>query len=58
MNASVMKPNSPYVTRKALRRTPASAESRKRAAFIDSHDFSVIIDKTTKQAKISVTKKM
>lgn len=58
MYASVMKPNSPFITRKALKRKPASEESRKRAEFIDSHDFSVVIDKVTKQAKISVTKKI
>lgn len=47
MNAWVIKPQGPYVTRKTLKRTPATEENRKRAEFLDSHEFSLKIENDT-----------
>lgn len=57
MEASVLKPNAPFVTRKKLERTPASEDNRKMAAFIDSHNFSFDIDTKTGKLKSVITKK-
>lgn len=56
MNACAMKPNSPFVTSKTLKRTPASKENIERVKFMDSHNFSFDIDKNN-QIKIQVSKK-
>lgn len=47
MNAYAVKPNMPFVTRKALKRTPASEENRNMVEYMDSHEFSFHIDKDT-----------
>ena len=47
MNACVLKPTLPFVTRKTIKKTPASAENRKRVEFMDSHNFSFSVDKET-----------
>lgn len=57
MEASVLKLNAPFITRKKLERTPASEENRKMAAFIDSHNFSFDIDTKTGKLRSVVTKK-
>ena len=57
MEASVLKPNAPFVTRKKLERTPASEDNRKMAAFIDLHNFSFDIDTKTGKLKSVITKK-
>ncbi len=47
MNAYAVKPNMPFVTSKALKRTPASEENRNMVEYMDSHEFSFRIDKDT-----------
>lgn len=47
MNAYAVKPNEPFVTGKALKRTPASVENRNMIAYMDSHEFSFRVDKNT-----------
>lgn len=56
MNACAMKPNSPFVTSKKLKRTPATKENIERIKFMDSHNFFFDIDKN-KGVKIKVSKK-
>lgn len=57
MNACVVKPKGPFVTRKELKRTPATEENRKMAEFMDSHNFSFSINTATKELKSLVTPK-
>ena len=57
MNAYAIKPNVPFVTKKELKRTPATYENRKAAEFMDSHDFSFSVNKTTKELKSMFTPK-
>ena len=47
MNAYAVKPNKPFVTRKELKRTPATKENRDMVEYMDSHEFSFRIDKAT-----------
>ena len=47
MNACAVKPTLPFVTRKTIEKTPASAENRKRVEFMDSHNFSFSVNKET-----------
>lgn len=57
MNACVMKPRLPFVTRSELKRTPANVDNRKMVEFMDSHEFSFSISKDTKELRSSVTPK-
>ena len=57
MNACAVKPTLPFVTRKTIERTPASAENKKRVEFMDSHNFSFSINKESKELQSSVTPK-
>ena len=57
MNASVMKPQSPFVTRSELKRTPATLDNRKMAEFLDSHTFSFSVNKESKELRSSVEPK-
>lgn len=57
MNACVLKPTLPFVTRKEIKKTPASAENRKRVEFMDSHNFSFSVDKETGVLQSRVEKK-
>ena len=57
MNACVMKPSMPFVTKSELKRTPATAENRKMAQFMDSHEFSFSINRVSKELQSSVTLK-
>lgn len=57
MNASAVKPTLPFVTRKAIDRTPASMENRKRIDFMDSHNFSFSVNKKTGSLDCKVEKK-
>lgn len=47
MNACAVKPTLPFVTRKAIKKTPASVENQKRVEFMDSHNFSFSVNKET-----------
>lgn len=57
MNACAIKPVMPFVTRKALERTPATEDNRKIIGFMDSHNFSFDIDANTETLKCTVTEK-
>ena len=57
MNACVMKPRLPFVTKSELKRTPANVDNRKMVEFMDSHEFSFSISKDTKELRSSVTPK-
>lgn len=57
MNASAVKPTLPFVTRKAIKKTPASAENKKRVEFMDSHNFSFSVNKETGVLHSKVEKK-
>jgi hypothetical protein len=57
MNACVVKPTLPFVTRKELKRTPATEENRKMIEFMDSHNFSFSFDRESKELKSQVTSK-
>ena len=49
MNAYAVKPNinMPFVTAKALKRTPATKENKDMVEYMDSHEFFLRIDKDT-----------
>ena len=49
MNAYAVKPNMPFVTKRTLKRTPASKENRDMVEYMDSHEFSFRVDKNTGQ---------
>lgn len=57
VNAYAVKPNMPYVTRKALKRTPATEENRNMIKYMDSHEFSFRVDKDTGKFKSGVKSK-
>ena len=57
MNACAVKPTLPFVTRKTIERTPASAENKKRVEFMDSHNFSFSVNKETGSLQCRVAKK-
>ncbi len=56
VNANAVKCNESFVTRKKLKRTPASENNRKMAIFIDSHNFSFDIDAKTGKLKSRIAK--
>lgn len=48
----------PFTTKKAVaKRVVLSAQAKRRRAFIRSHQFSVVVDPSTKQAHVEVSKK-
>ena len=49
MDAYAVKPSieMPFVTSKALKRTPATKENKDRIKYMDSHEFSFKFDKVT-----------
>lgn len=57
MNACVIKPQLPFVTKRILARTPASEDTIKIAEFIDSHDFSFDVNRKTNELTCNVRKK-
>jgi len=57
MNAYAVKPNMPFVTKRELKRTPASKENRDMVEYMDSHEFSFHIDKDTGNFVSGVIKK-
>ena len=57
VNAYAVKPNMPFATKKALKRTPASRENRDMIEYMDSHEFSFRIDKDTGKYISGVRKK-
>lgn len=58
MNANVIKPSTPFVTcHHELKRTPMSEENRVRKAYMDSHEFSMDVNKTTGKMSTKVTKR-
>lgn len=57
MNACVIKPKGPFVTKNSLKKTPATEENRKRVEFLDAHNFSLSIDKESLALKSSVSPK-
>ncbi|MBP3578794.1 MAG: hypothetical protein J6K15_11855 [Lachnospiraceae bacterium] len=57
MNASAVKPTLPFVTRKKLERTPASAENKQRVDYMNAHNFSFSVDKETGSLQCKVEKK-
>lgn len=57
MNACAVKPTLPFVTRKAIAKTPVSSENRKRVEFMDSHNFSFSVNKETGFLSSRVEKK-
>jgi hypothetical protein len=57
MNGYALKPTMPFVTKTELKRTPATEENRKMVEFMDSHDFSVSIDRDSKELMVQVNSK-
>lgn len=57
MNAYAVKPVMPFVTKKALERTPASQENRDMVKYMDSHEFSFHMDKGTGKITSRVVEK-
>ena len=57
MNACAVKPTLPFVTKKDIERTPATAESKKRVEFMDTHNFSLSVNKETGSLYCKVEKK-
>lgn len=57
MNACVMKPKVPFVTRSELKRTPATEENRRMVEFMDSHNFSFSINNESKELQSFITPK-
>lgn len=49
MDAYAVKPSieMPFITSKALKRTPATKENKDRIKYMDSHEFSFKFDKVT-----------
>ena len=45
MNANVLKPNTPFISRKELKRKPPSADYVERVKFMNSNEFSFSICK-------------
>ena len=57
MNASAVKPNMPFVTTKALKRTPATKQNVDMVRSMDSHEISLRIDKNTGKIECNVKEK-
>lgn len=57
MNAYAVKPEVPFVTTKALGRTPATKANRDMVEYMDSHEFSFRIDKSTGKLTSKVIEK-
>ena len=58
MNANVVKSSTPFVTRcSELNHTPMSEENRERKAYMDSHNFTMNVNKTTGKMSTKVTKR-
>lgn len=57
MNAYAVKPNTPFVAKSKLERTPASDSNRKMVKFMDSHNFSFNVDKNTGKFECTITDK-
>ncbi len=57
MNAYAIKPTLPFVTKKTIERTPMSANHKERIEFIDSHNFSLKVDKETGALQCKIEKK-
>lgn len=57
MNAYAVKPDMPFVTKKVLKRTPASKDNINMVKYMDSHEFSFHIDKDTGKFVSSVVKR-
>ena len=57
MNAYAVKSDMPFVTRKVLKRTPASKDNINMVKYMDSHEFSFHIDKDTGKFVSSVVKR-
>lgn len=57
MNAYAIKSDTPYVTKSALARTPASEDNRKIVEFINAHDFSFNIDEKGKLISVVTEKR-
>lgn len=57
MNACVLKPKLPFVTKTELERTPATEGNKRIAEFLDSHNFSFDINAETNDLKCTVSKR-
>lgn len=57
MAVYAIKPETPFATRKKLRRTPFTEATKRMVAFVESHDFFVRIDEKTKELTCIVTEK-
>ena len=57
MNAYAVKVAVPFITKKAIERTPMSAAHKERIEFIDSHNFSLNVDKETGVLQCKIEKK-
>ena len=59
MDAYAVKPSieMPFVTSKALKRTPATKENKDRIKYMDSHEFSFKFDKATGKFENGVRRK-
>ena len=59
MDAYAVKPSieMPFVTSKALKRTPATKENKDRIKYMDSHELSIKFDKVTGKFVNGVSKK-
>lgn len=59
MDAYAVKPSieMPFITSKALKRTPAMKENKDRIKYMDSHEFSFKFDKVTGKFVNGVSKK-
>ena len=57
MDACILKPTMPFVTRKKLERTPASDENKKMVEYLDSHNFSFHVDLNNMELNCIVSEK-
>lgn len=57
MNAYAIKPNMPFVTNRELKRTPPTKENINMVKFMDSHEFSFHMDKSTGEFVSNVIKR-
>ena len=59
MDAYAVKPSieMPFITSKALKRTPATDDNQARVKYMDSHEFSFRFDKATGKFINSVSRK-
>lgn len=58
MSVYCIKPDTPFVTRKALKRRPPSKEYIEWVEFVDTHDFSCYEDKATGEIVFEATPKV